>query len=219
MKSLFLVVAVLSFCISTPALALVNASSLKLKVFTVAISESTACDDPIVIFDSPSAQEVDFLNNPNLGNGEAPDGTYNCVIIRMSDTIKFTPETTEGSCTAGVENDLDICIANGTTTTEFDPVSAEFGSNVSCTGAGNLAVGSDTVTVFMTTNSPAGGSTTDFTKPTSESDTTNGINLASPLIVGGVSNTKFVANANGKVDGSAGQCAMNPPDFSFAAEE
>ena len=72
----------------------IDASSLKLQVYSVMLSTSPLCTDPYTVFSSASPTEVDFLSAPTLGSGNPPDATYNCVIIKMSDIIKFTPSST-----------------------------------------------------------------------------------------------------------------------------
>ena len=71
-----------------------DASSLKLQVYSVMLSTSPQCTSPVTVFSSATATEVDFLASPTLGSGNPPDATYNCVIIKMSDLIKFTPAST-----------------------------------------------------------------------------------------------------------------------------
>src|SRR5882672_8945007 len=94
-----------------------DASSLKLQVYSVMLSTSPLCSNPVTVFSSPTATEVDFLSTPMLGSGNPADGTYQCVIIKMSDLIKFKPSSTSGTCTAGTEYVADVCRAdNGGTT-------------------------------------------------------------------------------------------------------
>jgi hypothetical protein len=85
---------------SANAMAL-DASSLKLQVYAVMLSTSPQCTSPVTVFSSATATEVDFLAAPTLGSGNPPDATYHCVIIKMSDLIKFTPSSmSAGSTTA-----------------------------------------------------------------------------------------------------------------------
>jgi hypothetical protein len=47
-----------------------SASSIKLKVYKMAVSTSALCTDLITVLDNGSSPtEVDFLQNPNLGSG------------------------------------------------------------------------------------------------------------------------------------------------------
>ena len=109
MKSLKLALAAAAL-FSANASAL-DASSLKLQVYSVMLSTSPQCTSPITVFSSATPTEVDFLATPTLGSGNPPDGTYHCVIIKMSDLIKFTPSTTGGSCAAGTEYVADVPLA------------------------------------------------------------------------------------------------------------
>ena len=54
---------------------------------------SPLCSSPFTVFSSATPTEVDFLAAPTLGSGNPPDATYHCVIIKMSDLIKFTPSS------------------------------------------------------------------------------------------------------------------------------
>ena len=93
---------------SAEAMAL-DASSLKLQVYSVMLSTSAQCTSPVTVFSSAAPVEVDFLAAPTLGSGNPPDATYNCVIIKMSDLIKFTPSASAGLCTAGTQYTADVC--------------------------------------------------------------------------------------------------------------
>src|SRR5436305_10349522 len=95
--------------ISLAALAAVDASSVKLKVYGVAVSTSADCSNPIVVFSSDVPTELDLAQNPTLGTGTVPDGTYQCVMITFSDQVKATPKTTEGACIAGMEFSGGVC--------------------------------------------------------------------------------------------------------------
>lgn len=188
----------------------VDASSLKLKVYSIMLSTSSLCTSPITVFSSAVPTEVDFLASPTLGSGNPADGTYNCVIIKMSDNIKFKPTTSSGSCVSGVEYVNDVCRSdNGGTTQAPDAV----GAATSCTGTDPLPV-PDIVHLYLTTNALAGTGGNTFLQPTSSSST-NGIKLISPLVVAGTAKSKFVVNAAGAVDGSNSTCGMNPPAFGF----
>ncbi|MEP6875960.1 MAG: hypothetical protein ABI887_16500 [Burkholderiales bacterium] len=187
-----------------------DASSLKLQVYSVMLSTSPLCTSPVTVFSSPTATEVDFLSNPTLGSGNPADAAYNCVIIKMSDLIKFKPSSTSGSCTAGTEYTADVCRSdNGGTTHAPDAA----GSPTSCTGT-DAAPNADAVYLYLTTNASAGSGGGTFVQPTSVSST-SGLNLTAPLTISGSAKSKFVVNATGKVSGSDTTCGMNPPVFGF----
>ncbi|MBC7730118.1 MAG: hypothetical protein H7242_21415 [Microbacteriaceae bacterium] len=195
--------------LSSNALAL-DASSLKLQVYSVMLSTSPLCTSPITVFSSAAATEVDFLSTPTLGSGNPPDGTYNCVIIKMSDLIKFTPSATSGSCTAATEYVADVCRSdNGGTTKAPDAA----GAATSCSGT-DAAPQADAVYLYLTTNSSAGSGGDTFLQPPSTSSA-YGLNLTAPLVIAGAARSKFVVNATGKVSGADVTCGMNPPVFGF----
>jgi hypothetical protein len=205
----FLPAACVGLLFSFNAMAL-DASSLKLQVYSVMLSTSPLCTSPVTVFSSPTATEVDFLSNPTLGSGNPADGTYNCVVIEMSDLIKFKPSATSGSCTAGTEYVADVCRTdNGGTTRAPDAT----GAPTSCTGT-DAAPHADTVYLYLTTNASAGSGGQTFTQPTSVSST-SGLNLTAPLTIAGNAKSKFVVNATGKVSGADVTCGMNPPVFGF----
>ena len=196
--------------VSTPALAL-DASSLKLQVYAVMLSTSPQCTNPVTVFSSPTATEVDFLASPTLGSGNPPDATYNCVIIKMSDLIKFTPSASSGLCMAATQYTADVCRSdNGGTTQAPDAV----GAPNACNGTDAAPV-ADTVYLYLTTNASAGtGGGSTFMQPTGATST-NGLNLTSPLVIAGTAKSKFIVNATGKVGDDGVSCGMNPPVFGF----
>jgi len=196
--------------LSTSAWAL-DASSLKLQVYSVMLSTSPLCTSPVTVFSSTTPTEVDFLAAPTLGSGNPPDATYECVIIKMSDLIKFTPSTSAGLCSASVQYTADVCRSdNGGTTQAPDAA----GVPSTCTGTDAAPV-SDAVYLYLTTNATAGsGGGSTFLQPTGPSST-NGLNLTAPLVVAGTAKSKFIVNATGKVGDDGVSCGMNPPVFGF----
>jgi hypothetical protein len=188
-----------------------DASSLKLKVYSVMLSTSALCTNPVTIFSSAVPTEVDFLSTPTLGSGNPDDGTYNCIIIKMSDNIKFKPSTSSGSCTGGTEYTGDICRTDNSGTTRA-PDPGAVASN--CTGTGS-APSADIVYLYLTTNPAAGTGGNNFVQP-ADASSTNGLHLTAPLVISGTATSKFVVNATGKVDGGFSSCGMNPPVFGFA---
>ena len=194
---------------SLDAMAL-DASSLKLQVYSVMLSTSPLCSSPVTVFASPNATEVDFLSNPTLGSGNPADATYQCVIIKMSDLIKFTPSASSGLCVAGTQYTADVCRSdNGGTTQAPDAV----GAPNACSGTDGAPV-ADTVYLYLTTNATAGTGGNTFMQPTG-AGSSNGLNLTSPLVIAGNARSKFIVNATGKVGDDGVSCGMNPPVFGF----
>jgi len=183
-------------------------SSLKVKVYAVYAAQSAQCTDPIQIFSNDAGTFVDFLTNPTLGDGELQDGTYNCVIIKMSSVIKHTPLTTDSTCVAGTEYTGGVCNASDSAT-DLD------GTPIVCAGDGSNAGSVDnTVYMYLTTDSAASSGDRAFVHPVSAGDG-NGIHLGSPLIISATSTAKFVVDARGGVVAGGGECGINPPTFDF----
>lgn len=186
-----------------------DASSLKLQVYSVMLSTSPMCTNPYTVFSSVSPTEVDFLSAPTLGSGNPPDATYNCVIIKMSDIIKFTPSSTSGLCTAGTEYMADVCRSDNNATTQAPDSS----TRTACTGT-DAAPHSDPVYMYLTTNASAGTGGEVFLQPT-DVNSTYGLHLTAPLVIAGKAKSKFIVNATGKVGSDSVSCGMNPPVFGF----
>jgi hypothetical protein len=194
---------------SANAMAL-DASSLKLQVYAVMLSTSPQCTSPVTVFSSATATEVDFLAAPTLGSGNPPDATYHCVIIKMSDLIKFTPSSTSGLCTAATQYTADVCrVDNSGMTQAPDAV----GAPSMCAGTDAAPV-SDAVYLYLTTNASAGTGGETFMQPTGPTSA-NGLNLTAPLVIAGAAKSKFIVDARGKVGDDGVSCGMNPPVFGF----
>lgn len=194
---------------STSAMAL-DASSLKLQVYAVMLSTSPLCSSPVTVFSSPTATEVDFLAAPTLGSGNPPDATYNCVIIKMSDLIKFTPSSTAGLCVGGTQYTADVCRTDNSGSTQAPDA---VGAPTACRGTDAAPV-SDPVYLYLTTNPSAGTGGNTFMQPT-DASSTNGLHLTAPLVIAGTAKSKFIVNATGKVGDDGVSCGMNPPVFGF----
>ena len=95
-----------SAAVQTPA-------SFKLKIYKFAVSTSETCENPILVHvdDNPSYTELTV--GPTIGNGHLADGTYKCVMIEMSDLVKFSASQDDGACVAGVEHTMDVCAQHG----------------------------------------------------------------------------------------------------------
>ena len=209
MKSLKLALLAASL-FSTSAMAL-DASSLKLQVYSVMLSTSPLCSNPVTVFSSATPTEVDFLAAPTLGSGNPPDATYNCVIIKMSDLIKFTPSSTAGLCVGGTQYTADVCRVDNSGTTRAPDAG---GAPTTCRGTDAAPV-SDAVYLYLTTNPLAGtGGGETFLQPT-DAASTNGLHLTAPLVIAGAAKSKFIVNATGKVGDDGVSCGMNPPVFGF----
>jgi hypothetical protein len=178
-------------------------TELLIKPYKVAVSTSQLCTNLQTVFSTTSASYVDFLTSPTIGDGQLADATYPCIVIEMSSQIKYKPTSTNGSCTAGTQYTLNVC-QNNQVSNLID------GTSVTCDGT------SDTkIALYISTGSTwTTGAGDPFQAPTSTSDASHGINLATALQISGTASAKFVVNGTNKIDDSS-SCEMNPPAFSF----
>jgi hypothetical protein len=207
--------------LSTPALAAtsgLNASSVLLTIYGVAISPNTDCSNATVVANFPGGVQFDFMQNPALLSGNITPGTYNCMIMKMSDVIVFTPSSTSdsGFCTTGQSVTRDVCRAGGPTytpTTFNADNTVTFGASTACTGS-QATPANDQPALFLSTGSTntSGNNSQPFSQPTSA---TNGFNLGAPFVVTGSNAGTFVVNFTGKVQEQGGVCDLSPPVFSF----
>lgn len=214
---------------SSPAWALDTATAY-VKLYKAYLSASGDCSNPVA-FLSPETDtanfplgyaEMDMVAGPTFGTGTIADGTYNCVIFKMSDQIRFTPSGTSGTCTAGEEVTMDVCYDYGSGSPPTIR-NAETGAETTCTAARGTA---DTIWIYISTYSTTTEGTpthSPFLPPTSNGDADRGFDLQSGTITisGNVTGT-FVFGTAGKVDslphgpGGSAVCDMQPPDFSFS---
>ncbi|MCO4754228.1 MAG: hypothetical protein KC478_07085 [Bacteriovoracaceae bacterium] len=194
--------------------------SLKIKLYRFAVSDNADCSNPKVVVDrSSNPQYVSMLDRPEFGSGEVDNGTYPCVMIEMSDQIKFSPDGNVGTqCDGNVEYTLDVCGGSGT----YQKLDGTTGTCAGDNGADSSGSYTETkVVLYLSTNSTStGGGANAFVPPTTGSDATKGFQLGSPLIVSGTEVGIFDVDGTGKVDGDPGPsyCEFMPPLFSFSKQ-
>ncbi len=204
----------LSFCANLN----LDPSSLSIKLYKFAVSESTLCTSPVTIFTASTPTYVNMLDSPEFGNGSVTDGTYPCIIIEFSSNIKYIPasDSDNGNCQTSIESTLDVC-NSGATSTLID------GTTVTCDSS------EERVAMYLSTTSTQTTGTSGhnaFEAPKTANDSTKGFNLGSSLVVDGTSAGVFTVNGSGQVcdgdasgcNGDAGTCEMGPPLFSFTKE-
>jgi len=212
-KSLLLLISFL--LLSSTAEAGVSPSSASWTLYKVNLYTSGDCTGtPEVVFNETAGTALDFVTNPTIGTATVTDGTYNCVAIKLSDTVTFVPSADEGtSCTSGTSYTLDVCDSSWTVT------DADSAATSSCTDS------ADSIWIYISTwsavTSTSTGSPNSFAPPTSDGDESNGIQLTSALTVAGTTSGVFVIDSYYKVattatgtDG-ADECGMGRPTFGF----
>lgn len=200
------------------AVATTSATSVTPTLYKVYFSASGLCTAPFQTIDyGSSGKAIDILgSNPEFGSGTIADGTYKCVIFKMSDTISFTPTATDGVCVGGQSVTRDMFrpqTGDGGSTVTPTSKNPEDGSTVTATS------GNDTLYVYISrfsTTTTGSSSNAGTTPPTSDGDSTGGLKLSADVVVDGDETGTFVFDTRDKVDGTAfGTCDMNPPNFGF----
>lgn len=175
------------------------ASSVTIHLYALWISHSPDCADPVLVQQLPAAGvDQDFMQNPVLFQGSPANGSYQCVMFKMSDVLRMKPATSFGACVANVEYSGDIYREgeNDWKDVDLNPI----------TGSGtDESPVNDHVTIFMT-RSPAAA----IARGISENQI---VELGSNLIVPGQST--FVMDASQAVLSWGTGCGLEKPAISF----
>ena len=170
MKKTYLTIAILIALFASPALA-VDPTEVLISVYSIGLSTNADCSSPTIVLNNGSTPvEYNFTSTPQLGSAAVANGTYNCMIIKMSDIIKFRPATTSGTCTAGTQYTIDVCRAGSGTYTPLtiSGTTGTYGTaGTACTGSTGTPA-NDQVTLFLSTqstNTTGGGGGSCFDRP------------------------------------------------------
>lgn len=135
------------------------ATSVKIKAYKVYLAQNADCSSPMLVGEKTAAdyQELVAATKPILfSSASVTPGTYHCMILKLSDIIKFTPDQTavansSGWCTAGTEVAFDVLKA------ETPPISwYDLDSNSMTTGEGTFGASIEqTVFLAASTNAAA----------------------------------------------------------------
>ncbi|MDQ6830530.1 MAG: hypothetical protein M3081_16855 [Gemmatimonadota bacterium] len=168
-------------------------------MYALYISKQADCSAPVMVSDNGSTVTYkDFAANPVLFTGAPDAGSYQCIMIKMSDVLHFSPATTIGGCVAGHVYYGDI-YRDGESDWKDKDMATVVGH-----GTDDVPV-DDRVTIFITRDPRAVEA-----RGASEHQT---IALGSDLVVPG--HTTFYWNGAGSVMTDGVQCGINPgrPEF------
>lgn len=183
-----------------------NPQYVKVKIYEVRASANADCSNSIRIFSNSSPGSTDMVGNPTLGTGALPNGTYQCFMIKMSDTIHSAPVDTPvgGTCVAGQDIVQDIA--------RPDP-SNPGGHGVAPDGTTfALTNGEDIVWIYFRV-----GAVTDNTSDSSFRPD-KGMPLTAPVTVTGDKNLTIVFDFDGRVGTDPNPphaCATDSPTMSI----
>jgi hypothetical protein len=228
-KILFMTVAALLVSPSLMAVP-VGTSKAEVKLYKAYISANGDCSSPTVFYDAEDDTDnatrtqdangnyyivYDMNGGETITEATITEGTYNCVIFKMSDQITFSPDADEGAlCVSGQDYTIDVCWAGESV---YDPENETTGNCTSGRGT------DDTVWIYISTYSTitAGDPETvgSWTPPTQSGDDSNGWSLTTGTINLTTDMTgTFIFGTDGKVWTSYSQCQMGAPDFGFTVE-
>jgi hypothetical protein len=183
-----------------PLLAVANPSSVFIRVFEMRLSPNDDCSNAITVFTNPAGTAQDFVQGPTLGTGAIPNGTYRCMMIHMSDTITYTPETTDGAnCIQGTAYTRDLF-------RDGESGNAPDGTVIPGHGVSASNGTEDFPWAYFTIGGSNAGSCFSLSSKCL---------LSAPAVVTGDRTVTFVANFDGQIDGSFNPCELTGAEFSF----
>ncbi len=179
--------------------AFVDPSSVLIKIYEIRLSHSADCSNSILMVSNPTGLTQDFVSNPTLGSGAIPNGSYQCIMVKLSNLITFTPATGEGFCAAGASTTRNVFQASGNSIS-IDP------NGATIHGIGTT---SDTTENPFWAYFKIGGGTDDCKTPAAA------CTLSSPINISGDRTGTLVVDFDQKIDGSQNPCDVRAPIFSF----
>ena len=112
------------------------------------LAANADCSSPVLLGSNSSIRSLDLLTNPVLFTVSGTPGSYECIVMSISDVFSFVPATSFGPCTAGTTYQVDTYYDGETDFVDVD------GNPI--TGSGDDASPVDNqVDVFFSTNPAA----------------------------------------------------------------
>jgi hypothetical protein len=183
-------------------------TSMKMSFYALAVSKNEDCSAPTFVFNHGSTPvEVDLVANPTLFSGALASGTYKCLIMRVSDNIKFKADATavaaHGPNCANTTTEYTHDVYRSTDSGWKDMN----GVAIPARGAHGTPV-SDIVDIFVTTSTSAATAAGIHPNQT--------IDLSAALVVPGTSTffADFNDGINVSTDGTS-QCVLESGGFGF----
>jgi len=198
--------ALVGICAWVPsAKAVTNPSSVKIKIFEMRLSQSANCSNSITVFSNGAGTTQDMVNNPTLGAGAIPNGSYKCVMVKISNLISYVPVAIDGACVPGTTYQRNIFRAGSTS---VDP-----NGNVI---HGQGATSSDLIEVDFWAYFAIGGTVSG--QGNSCNSPSNACTLSTPITITSDRTGTLVTDFDGQIDGSSNggtTCDLKPPSFTF----
>lgn len=175
-------------------------SAVNMKIYKTWVSANTDCSEATLIYSESNPSYQNMVDNPTLGTATVPNGTYPCVVIKMSDVITGTPNytSTSGHCTPSTAIQIDVFRSPDTSTCPDS-------TNVNGSGSDASPI-EDGPCLYMST---VGNNSNVGWLPNSP------FPLTTPFVVTSATNGTFVADFSGKILDQGGECGIDPPVFGF----
>lgn len=92
-----------------PIASVVDPSSFEMEFYRIYLATNEDCSSPILVADNGATPVAyDLLSDPTIFDASGTPGTYDCLILRISDVLTFVPATSEGPCVAGTTYQTDV---------------------------------------------------------------------------------------------------------------
>ncbi|MFO1525169.1 MAG: hypothetical protein U1F16_04245 [Turneriella sp.] len=165
-----------------PATSELEASSVLVTVYKIALSTSNLCTSPTVIFQSNSGTQVDIKQVPTLGKGKLANGTYNCLMVEIGKMFNVAASSTQD----GNANTTCTTTVNRRACADTQPSKLIDGSAVTCQDSQDNSNPPQRITLFFTTLSTNTNVSTTATNalmpPQTTADTTHAFSLSAPIV-------------------------------------
>jgi len=186
-----------------------NPSDVEMTVYGLFLSKNTDCSKPVLVLSNSSPKSQNMVKSPTFGSGAIPKGTYQCVIVAISNYITTTPATTSTASPSQPECVQGVSFTNQICRTGQSSINPTTGATITCTNGTQAEV----YAYFSTTGSAANGNLPGgYFLPTYPGP------LNAPVVVAGDHTLTFVTDFNGQLydDGtstpsSPETCRSNAP--------
>lgn len=177
-----------------------------IKLYAIYISENEDCTNPIKIADFGAGKKFNLFESPTLFSRELASGTYQCLILKMSDNLSYKVNQ---DAVAGGEGPLGSCIDTNTIHTgDIHRHNTEnwYGlDNDSSDGDSS----EQAIYIFASTNVDPDNDSS----PRPEIHSSQSLQLIGPLVVPG--KAIFYADFTDGIENGVGRCALEKGGFGF----
>lgn len=196
---------------------------VELKVRKIALSTNADCSNLTTVFETDEPEYLDFKQGVSIGQGNLANGTYNCVVIEMSDQVRFSPETdSDTSCDASETYTMDVCQPQGENyLPTFQLVDGTTGD---CTAAEDyVGIWISTISEALPRDPGEEGEEGDEGFPYIPATTStpeNGFKLQGALVIDGATTMNFITDFTNRVaEEGDDDCGMESPNWGFQEAE